>query len=79
MREEGNQTNPEHPGPAWEPFLSGFQCVSFRAQGVNEVFISPSGLGQDTTTEKNSCLNPRLFNSQRLFHKNNSSRKGRFV
>lgn len=44
------------------------------AQGVNGAFMSLSGLGQDTNKEKNNCLNLKLFNSQRLFQKHNSSR-----
>lgn len=71
--EEGNRTNPEHQILALELCLSPV-CL-FTAQGVNGAFMSLSGLGQDTTTEKNNCLNPKLFNSQRLFQKSNSSRK----
>lgn len=58
--------------------LPSSPCLS-KARGVNSAFISLSGLGQDTTTQKNSCFNPRLFNNQWLFHKNYSSRKERFL
>lgn len=75
-RERGGETNPKPHGPALGLCLGSSICL-FKAQEVNRAFISLSGLGQDTTTEKNSCLNPRLFDSQWLFHKNYSSRKGR--
>lgn len=32
----------------------------FSVLRVNGVFMSLSGLGQDTDTEKNNCLNPKL-------------------
>lgn len=78
IRERGGGTNPKPHGLALGLCLGSSICL-FKAQGVNRAFISLNGLGQDTTTEKNSCLNPRLFNSQWLFHKNYSSRKGRFL
>lgn len=71
-RREQNQPKTPHSSPG---ALSQSTVCLFTAQGVNGAFMSLSGLGQNTTTEKNNCLNPKLFNSQRLFQKNNSSRK----
>lgn len=65
--------------PALEQGLSWVQSRSFQSLGIGAAFMSPSGLGQDTTTEENNHLNPRLSSSQRLFQKNGSSREERFV
>lgn len=67
--EEGNKPTQNARVQHWSfVWLDSNVCL-FSAQGVNGAFMFPSGLGQDTATEKNNCLNPKLFNSQRLFQK----------